>query len=76
MAAYRLTPRARVGARNLLEYIEGQLGVGVAERVLDDLATAFDRLADSPGIGHSREDLTSNERIQFWSVGPRETARE
>lgn len=70
MAGYRLTPRARTGLRNILEYVEGRFGVGVAERVLDKLEAAFEVLAASPGIGHVREDITSDEQMQFWSVNP------
>ncbi len=70
MIGYRLTPQARIGFRNILEYVEDRFGVRVAERVLDKLEAAFDMLAESPGIGHSREDLTADEQVQFWSVGP------
>lgn len=67
MAGYRLTPRARTGLRNILEYVEGRFGVRVAERVLDKLEAAFEQLAESPGIGHVREDITNNEQVLFWS---------
>ncbi|MEE9394834.1 MAG: type II toxin-antitoxin system RelE/ParE family toxin [Planctomycetota bacterium] len=70
MARYRLTPQARTGFRNILEYVERDFGVRVAERVLDRIESAFELLAESPGIGHSREDLTTDDRIQFWTVGP------
>lgn len=70
MAGYRLTPQARIGLRNILEYVEGRFGAGVAERVLDELEAAFERLAESPGIGHVREDITNNEQVLFWSVRP------
>lgn len=70
MAGYRLTPRARSGLRNILEYVEGRFGVRVAERVLDKFESAFELLAESPGIGHARDDITKNERVLFWSVKP------
>jgi plasmid stabilization system protein ParE len=35
--------------------------------VIADLHQAFRRLADSPGIGHMREDLTSRE-VLFWPL--------
>lgn len=70
MAGYRLTPRARSGLRSILEYVEGRFGVRVAERVLDELEAAFEQLAQSPGVGHLREDITSKEQVRFWSVKP------
>lgn len=45
-------------------------GVRVAERVLDGLEAAFELLATNPGTGHRREDLTADEHVRFWSVGP------
>lgn len=70
MAGYRLTPRARIGFRNILEYVEVQFGARVAERVLGELEAAFERLAESPGAGSVREDITSNDEVLFWAVPP------
>ena len=69
-SAYRLTPRAREGLRDILECVHASFGDAVAERVLDQLEEAFVMLAESPGAGHRREDITSDDRIRFWSVGP------
>ncbi len=44
--------------------------MGVAERVLNKIEAAFQMLAENPGIGHSRDDLTTDEQIRFWTVGP------
>ena len=41
-----------------------------AERVLEKLDAAFERLARHPEIGHRREELTKDEQIRFWSAGP------
>ena len=27
-------------------------------------------LAANPGVGHRRDDLTNDDRVRFWSVGP------
>lgn len=70
MAGYRLTPQARAGLRDILEYVEGRFGGRVAERVLDKLEAAFEQLAESPDIGHVREDITNNEHVRFWPVQP------
>ena len=70
MASYRLTPRARDGLRDILDYVDTEFGHAVAERVLDRLVDAFAMLGANPGVGHRRDDLTSNDRVRFWSVGP------
>lgn len=70
MANYSLTPKARAGLRNILEYVDHQFGGRVAEQVLERLVAAFEFLAARPGAGHRREDLTGDERIRFWTVGP------
>jgi plasmid stabilization system protein ParE len=70
VARYEFTRRARIGFRNILEYVEARFGPRVAGRVLDELVAAFELLVESPGIGHQRDDLTKDERIRFWSVGP------
>ena len=70
MAGYRLTPRARDEVRAVLEYVDQHFGVLVAERVFEQLVSTFERFAESPGIGHHREDLTRDDQIRFWSVGP------
>lgn len=70
MVGYRLTPRAQIGLRSIIEYVEGRFGVRVAERVLDKLEEAFELVADSPGVGRVREDITSNAQVRFWTVTP------
>lgn len=70
MAEYRLTPKARDGLRGILEYVVGKFGERVAHKVLDRLEGAFEQIAESPGIGHQREDITTNEEVRFWSVNP------
>lgn len=51
-----------------------EIGVFIAEdsldaalKVYDALEEAFELLAENPGIGHTREDLT-NRPVKFWSV--------
>lgn len=69
-ARYRLTPRAREGFRRIVFYVDESFGKDVAERVVGDLERAFELLAKTPGVGHRREDLTRDDRVLFWSVGP------
>ena len=70
MAAYRLTPKARDSLRDILAYVDRRFGARVAGEVLERLVAAFETLAANPGVGHRRDDLTGDERIRFWSVGP------
>ncbi len=70
MASYRFTPTARRGYEQILEYVERQFGPRVARRVLERMESAFAQLAESPGLGHVRDDLTADRRIRFWSVAP------
>lgn len=69
-ASYRLTPRAREGLRRLVFHVGENFGTAVGERVLTELEQAFDLLAGRPGVGHTREDITRDERVRFWPVGP------
>ena len=69
-ARYRLTPRAREGLLGIASHVVDRFGRVVAERVVDDLIRAFELLAENPGVGHRREDLTRDPRVLFWPVGP------
>jgi toxin ParE1/3/4 len=69
-AAYRLTPKAREGFLRIAFYVEERFGPRVADKVVQDLETALGRIAANPEIGHRREDLTRDEGVLFWSVGP------
>lgn len=70
MSGYRLTPRARQGLTDILEYVEREFGTETAEAALDRLVAAFERIAREPGIGHAREDITDDRTVRFWSVAP------
>lgn len=70
MSAYRLTPQAEDGLHRIADYVEHNFGSLVAERVVVELAAGFRRIALNASIGHRREDLTDDERVRFWSVGP------
>ena len=70
MPGYRLTPTAREGLSRVIEYVDRTFGARVAKRVLDQIAEALDCIGETPEIGHRREELTSDDRVRFWSVGP------
>lgn len=61
-----LTPQARADLLEIWNYIAEDSPQN-ADRVLELLYAAFTRLADTPGMGHHREDL-ADRRHRFWTV--------
>jgi toxin ParE1/3/4 len=51
----------------LLEYVLHNSGPRRAQHVADKLHKGFQKLADAPGLGHRREDLTG-EQVLFYAV--------
>ncbi|MEZ6037410.1 MAG: type II toxin-antitoxin system RelE/ParE family toxin [Planctomycetota bacterium] len=70
MPGYRLSDSARVGIGRIVFYVEEHFGEEVAQRVLSEFEAAFEMLAANPGLGHRRDDLTSDPQVRFWSVRP------
>jgi len=66
MAKFRLARAAERDLENITEFIARD-SVGAAVRVLDKLEGAFLELAEMPGLGHPRRDLTSKD-FRFWPV--------
>jgi antitoxin ParD1/3/4/toxin ParE1/3/4 len=66
VARYVLTDSAKEDLREIILYI-AQRSPEAAERVHTKLHAAMKKLADVPGMGHSRADLTA-EPIRFWGV--------
>src|SRR5271163_5159981 len=64
MSAFRLSPEASQDIFEIYEYI-AQDSVEAAERV--ELLDAMRGLAEMPGKGHRREDLTKGP-VLFWTV--------
>ena len=60
------TPEARADLRAIWEYI-ADVNIEAADRVLDQIEEAFNRLADMPGIGHFRLDFLDR-RYRFYTV--------
>lgn len=71
MSRYLLAPQARRDLYGILDYI-AEVNPRAAERVRVAITQAMGRLAERPGLGHSREDLTSRP-LRFWSVVGRYT---
>lgn len=66
MSRFTVTPEARADLFAIWEHIaEGSLDA--ADKVIDQIEQAFNRLAEMPGIGHFREDLL-DQRFKFWTV--------
>jgi len=66
MKSFLLTPRAEQDVSDIWDYIAAD-SVQAADRVLDGLERALDRLSKNPGIGHLREEL-ADRRHRFFLV--------
>jgi integrase len=66
MSGFVLTPAAEGDLLKIIEYLEGDNPNAVL-KVVDALDEAMQQLADNPGIGHLRPDLTDQD-VRFWSV--------
>ena len=66
MKKFELAQHALGDLQDIWEYISEE-SFDAADRVLEDLFSAFGQLTDSPGMGHKREDLTTRE-VLFWPV--------
>jgi plasmid stabilization system protein ParE len=67
VSRYRLSPEARDDLRDIRQYLINEAGLGVARRVMRDIATALELLSARPGLGHVRQELT-DEPVKFWQV--------
>ena len=63
---YVLTPEAQAHVDEIGAYI-AQDSVDAALKVYDALEEAFGLLAEQPGLGHARQDLTDRP-LRFWGV--------
>ena len=64
-----LSAPASLDLDEILTYVLDGSGQDRAQQVADGLEEAFQKLADAPGLGHRREDLTSSPVLFFtvWS---------
>ena len=67
MTAFRLSSLAERDLEKIVGTISQQSGSDRAETVLRAILAATGRLADTPGMGHTRADLTE-EDVLFWTV--------
>jgi plasmid stabilization system protein ParE len=64
---YLVAPEAEDDLRQIWRYLLGEAGLALANRIQGELVDAFEGLADFPGKGHKRPDLTSRD-VLFFSV--------
>jgi toxin ParE1/3/4 len=64
---YLVAPEAEDDLRQIWRYLLGEAGLAVANRIQGDLVDAFESLADVPGKGHKRSDLTDRD-VLFFTV--------
>lgn len=69
MANYRLSEPAQRDFLSLAEHIASD-NIPAARKMVDRIEAALVSLAESPGMGHLREDLTEDVALRFWAVGP------
>ena len=67
MNKYVLNVDAEQDLNEIWEYIADD-SIDAADHWIDKLFDAFRSLAQSPGMGHKREDLTASP-VLFWPVG-------
>ena len=65
--AYVVAPDAESDLQQIWRYLLGEAGLAVANQIQGELVEAFESLADIPGKGHKRPDLTSRD-VLFFSV--------
>jgi plasmid stabilization system protein ParE len=67
MKEYVLSTGADLDLDDIWEFI-AEDNISAADRWIEKLFDAFEALAQNPGMGHKREDLTASP-ILFWPVG-------
>lgn len=67
MSRFRLSEKAAEDLDQIDDYLSAEAGDEIAEQVIARILEACDLLSARPGIGHRREDLTT-EDVRFWPV--------
>ena len=62
-----VSPEAAADLREIADYI-AEDNPPAARRVVAELRRSIQRLGQTPGMGHRRDDL-SREQVRFWPVG-------
>lgn len=67
MSRFRLTELAEADLEKIVDHIVDDAGAARADTVLGEIVAAIHTLAEQPGIGHPRPDL-SDDPLLFWPV--------
>ena len=67
MTGYVLGPDAVLDLEDIWDYIATD-SIDAADRWIETLFAGFETIAEMPGIGHTRKDLTPFP-VLFWTVG-------
>lgn len=67
MAEFRLSEPALLDLLEIADYLS-TVDEWAAETVIEDLEVAMRWLAEHPGVGHARGDLTEAPDLRFWPV--------
>jgi plasmid stabilization system protein ParE len=66
MPDYQLSPEALRDIQGISDFIAAD-NTDAADQIVSELFDAFQHLADWPGQGHTRKDLTQ-QAVRFWPV--------
>lgn len=67
-ARFVLTRQAQQDLSEIAEYLAEENGLDTAEHVVEKIRETFRFLAERPGGGHVREDLSDDPAVKFWAV--------
>jgi plasmid stabilization system protein ParE len=67
MTRYVLAPEAAADLVQIWKYLRREAGDAAADRIESEILSRFVYLAEHPGLGHFRRDLTS-EPVRFFSI--------
>lgn len=67
MPEYLVSPEALEDLQGIWDFIAAD-SPQAADRVVAELFESFQQLAERPGMGHARRDLTERD-VRFWPVG-------
>jgi plasmid stabilization system protein ParE len=65
---FLVSPAAEEDIDLIWRYLLSQAGLATANRIQSELIEALEALADSPGMGHRRADLTSGTYFSIAST--------
>ena len=68
MNRFVLSPQAAGDLEDIWDYIAAD-SLDAADRVIGRIYDQIRALAETPGMGHRREDLAEDRAIIFWPVG-------